>query len=388
MAGITPIYYSATAYPNIQSGQAVFITSLTTAGSLSFNESNKANGSVLVNRETNQIQSIATNLMAINGANMILADGNVAVFDKDYSSDVNADDAIKLLNGGENFGLSRSTSTLAVEAKKALLSADTLFYNLSNVKQQAYRLMFVPENLYTPGLSAELVDKFQNTRTPVSLTDTNYVNINFTADILSRTSDRFMLVFKMLTAPLPVTIVSITATGNADKSNSIHWTVEQQINIEKYEVERSADGRNFIALLSATPEGSNNGSTMQYSKNDMNPLVGDNFYRIKAISIGGQVQYSAIVKVFAQKQISNISVYPNPVAGKIAQVQFINQDKGVYDLKVVNGQGQVIYSGTSVVNSNYFIQLIPLGQSAPAGVYQLQITTITGNKINQALLVQ
>jgi hypothetical protein len=395
ISGVTPIYVSGNTYPNIQSGQAIFISAPFSAGSVTFNEVNKATGSSLVNRggansnnTINDIKMIATNLLAVSGTNLVMADGNAVVFDSVYSNGVDVDDASKLLNGGENFGLTRNGLSLAVEARGNLNSTDTLFYQLNNVRQQAYRLMFIPQNLGATGFTAELVDGYLNSRTAVSLVDTNYVDISFTADALSRASNRFMLVFKPAAGPLPVTIVSVSAYRNTDRSIGINWAVENQLNIDHYEVERSGDGRSFTGILTVAAEGSNNGNSVRYSKTDLSPLAADNYYRIKAVSISGQLQYSAIMKVAPDKSTAGIRIYPNPVVGRTVQVQFNNQAKGSYSLQVNNEAGQVIYQGKASVNSSNFVQSIQLAQSVSGGVYHLQIKNEAGTISTQSLLLQ
>jgi hypothetical protein len=380
-------------YPNIQSGQAIFIFG--TAGALlSFNEANKVNGSSLVQRgggnSNNTIADnklIRTNLMAVSGANLVMADGNAVVFDSAFSNAVDGNDARKLLNGGENFGLTRSGQSLAVEAKGELNSTDTLFYQLSNVKQQAYRLVFIPQNLVTTGLTAELVDGYLNSRTAVSLVDTNYVDISFTADALSRASNRFMLVFKPAAGPLPVTMVSVSANRNADRSIGINWWVENQLNIDHYEVERSGDGRSFTGILTVAAEGSNNGNSVRYSKTDLSPLAADNYYRIKAVSISGRLQYSAIVKVAPLSFLNSISVYPNPVVDKQMTVRFDGVDKGNYQLELSNVVGQVLYQASVSVNSVSYAEMISLPAATPSGSYQLRVLSADGTvRVQQVIL--
>ncbi len=388
----TSIYGSSTTNLNIiQSGQGFYVKAIASAdGTLTFAETNKISGSRLVTRvngpsnNVGAVPLISTNLLALNGAKYEMADGNAVVFDDAYSNAVDNIDALKPLNGGENFGLVRDAAKIAVEARKALVSADTIFYDMSNIRQPlSYKLQFIPENLSTANVSAELIDKFLNTRTPVSLADTNYVNITTSSNALSYAKDRFMLVFHPL-APVPVLFTSIAANRNTDNSIAVEWRVQNELNMDHYELERSADGRNFATLHTAAPL-VNNGGSAAYPYIDATPLTADNYYRVKALSVGGRVQYSAIVKVAAVNTRGNISVYPNPIESNIVQVVFTNQKAGHYSVQLINSLGQVIYKNKWTLSSGNQTNSIELNKDRASGVYRLQLISDTG--VTKVILV-
>ncbi|MEI2750097.1 MAG: hypothetical protein V9E88_15215 [Ferruginibacter sp.] len=63
-----------------------------------------------------------------------------------------------------------------------------------------------------------------------------------------------------------------------------------------YELQVSADGRNFSSLTHQQPANNNTGNA-RYDYTDYNSSSADIFYRVKAISNDGTVQYSRTVKV-------------------------------------------------------------------------------------------
>ena len=65
-----------------------------------------------------------------------------------------------------------------------------------NLRQQNYQLRFAPENMQRNNLSAFLIDNYLSSRTPISLTDSSFVNIQITAAAGSSKPDRFYLVFE------------------------------------------------------------------------------------------------------------------------------------------------------------------------------------------------
>ena len=176
---------------------------------------------------------------------------------------------------------------------------------------------------------------------------------------------------------MPVTFTTVSATRKDNRSIDVNWKVENEINIISYDVERSAGGSNFGSINSRAAL-VNNGGRASYLHNDLMALPADNFYRIKANSIGGQVQYSAIVKVSAVKQPNSISVYPNPVVDGNLQLRFIGQAFGNYQVQLSNAAGQVLYKTNVTVSSAVQSQLIPLPGNITGGSYQLRIVAADG----------
>ncbi|RYE22808.1 MAG: hypothetical protein EOP51_12325 [Sphingobacteriales bacterium] len=362
------IYDTSKTYPNMQSGQAIYVRSFSNNPRIQFNEDMKADSSMLVNRgasETENIQMISTMIYTSTG---LLRDGNRVVFDDAYSDAVDRNDAIKFNNNGVNFGLVRNTKNLSVEAKSALKINDTLFYRMSAIPTGDFKIGISAENLPQNGLRAELIDKFLNTRTAVSLNGDTYISFSTTAAATSKAADRFMLVFRKSLVVLPVNFVSISARRQADRTIAVNWKVTNEINIVRYEVERSADGVNFSGILTKAAAG-----TTSYDQADISPLAADNFYRIKAIGLGNDISYSAIVKVNGEKVSSTISVYPNPFVSSFT-MSFAAAKGAPATLQLVNMKGQVVHSRLiQVVKGSNAIAVDGL-PDLPGGSYQVIVT--------------
>lgn len=382
-AGSPTTYYPAgVPSPYIESGQAVFVQGNGSGGTIGFNENCKNSGSRLTNRPATangnflpaQRSFLFTSLFTQTG---LIADGNIVAFETGFGNDVNDYDAKKLFNPGENFGLSRDSMLLAVEARNPVVISDTLFYNIQNLKQQPYRFCFAPIN-FQPGIAAYLVDKFSNSSTPVSTTDSTFIDFSITATAGSNAADRFMLVFRQSTV-VPVFIVRISAARQPGNSVLVNWTVANETNIAQYVVERSGNGADFTFIGHAMPV-ANNGAGASYGFTDVNPLDGINFYRIRAVNQDGRLQYSSIARVDADKNSPGISVYPNPVSDNTINLSFVNQPKGNYSLILTNKLAQVIYKDElQVTQSNTFFGIRP-SATLPAGTYQLSIVSETGDK--------
>lgn len=121
---------------------------------------------------------------------------------------------------------------------------------------------------------------------------------------------------------LPVTVSDFSGQ-NATGYNRLNWTTATESNNRGFELERSADGKNFssIAFIATRSENGNSASALNYNYNDVRPLNGTNYYRLKQIDKDGKFTYSNVVVL--KSKISDIrfsSVYPNPASRELKLV--------------------------------------------------------------------
>ena len=377
------LYDMTYGYDSIQSGQAFFVESnLTGTASVGFVEANKSDGSRTVTRGggSEPLILINTNLHKNSGK---IADGNCVVFNNDYSKAFAKEDARKISNSGENLGITVQNYTAIIEGRPEITESDTIFYKMSNLRTDNYRLSFEPENLTGAGLQAFLIDNFLNSSTQISLTDSSWYNFAATSNAASKASNRFMLVFKAAGGPLPVTLTQVTAKRNADKTITVYWKVEQEQQLSHYEVERSADGLVFtkMATVSAT-------NAAEYTQLDAQPLLATNYYRIKAVSADGRVQYSSIVKVAPVQLFSSLAVYPNPVMKSKLQIQVTLANEGNYKIQLFNMGGQLAFEKAMLIKAGVQKLNIDLPKYLSKGNYRLSLNEAGGLNLSDNILLQ
>jgi hypothetical protein len=111
--------------------------------------------------------------------------------------------------------------------------------------------------------------------------------------------------------PLPVELVSFV--GEFENGTVLLvWKTSSELNNERFILERSVNGIDFIALYAV--EGAGTTSVPQeYSYTDQHPISGTNYYRLKQIDFDQAVTYSKIISVEATDQPGPlIIVFPNP----------------------------------------------------------------------------
>ncbi|HRO42324.1 MAG TPA: T9SS type A sorting domain-containing protein, partial [Flavipsychrobacter sp.] len=113
--------------------------------------------------------------------------------------------------------------------------------------------------------------------------------------------------------PLAIDIEHISAV-NVGSRNRVDWITAHEVNAEKFEVERSLDGKNFeyIGTVMAKGEASN------YSLWHELPFEGLNHYRLKMIDKGGRFEYSKTVNAVVRTNGAFVvQAFPNPVSDKL-----------------------------------------------------------------------
>ncbi len=186
--------------------------------------------------------------------------------------------------------------------------------------------------------------------------------------------------FSITSAPLPVSLVSL----NAYQKNSniiVEWNVANEVNLNRYEVEKADDGSNFtkVGTLAA-----NNQS--KYAWIDVNAKTGSNYYRLKMIDNDGTTKYSAVVSVKIDSEINTFTILNNPVIGNQLSVQFGGANKGTYYIKIYSQIGQLIFSksinhigGSATYNVGI--------NNVAKGIYQVSIINATNTLMNKTILV-
>jgi hypothetical protein len=193
------------------------------------------------------------------------------------------------------------------------------------------------------------------------------------ATIANKPANNQSYVFKP--GVLPVSFASVSVAKN-NGSHTVSWQTLNETNNAGFEVQRSMNGNNFSSILFVASKAVNgsSASSINYSANDVKPLQGTNYYRLKQIDKDGKINYSSIVSL---KNITSdawavIAVYPNPVKDKLT-VQLNTKDVNEVEIAVFNSLGkQVIKTNYSIVAGQ--TQTITDVASLPVGFYTLRIT--------------
>jgi hypothetical protein len=160
-------------------------------------------------------------------------------------------------------------------------------------------------------------------------------------------------------APTPVVLsnFSLQRSGN---SVSALWQSQQEINADRFEVERSYDNKTFFSVGTVASHG-NSSSVNRYSFVDnSNNRRGISLYRIKLIDKDGTVRYTEAKTVKGLSVATlDISLYPNPVA-RGAQTNIANL-KEPSIVQIVDYSGRIVNTSTTGNSSSFALPLLQKG---------------------------
>ncbi len=371
----------------LESGSGFFVKAKSTgSATVTFKESAKTIGLRTQNRLPVNMPTISPLLSIVNGGVATLADGAMAAFDAAYSNAVDDDDITKMLNTGENVSFKRAGVLLAIERRQNITSNDTLFLNISGTTTHLYQWDITSEYLADPQRTAFLRDNYLGRDTPLNLSGVTTVQFNTNNTPGTYANNRFMIIFQQA-AVVPVTFTSITATRNADKTVTVKWNTENEINMQEYKVEHSNDGTHFAEIGSQQPS-ANTGGSAGYSFIDTHATSTNNYYRIKGISLNGQDKYTAIVRVGALTATASADIYPNPVTDNTVNLRLENQPKGSYGLTITDKAGRVLHTETLQVNNDNMVRMINPGSKPAPGSYQLSLVDESGKITTIPFIIQ
>lgn len=185
--------------------------------------------------------------------------------------------------------------------------------------------------------------------------------------------------------PLPVKLSNIKAYEKLT-GVQIDWTAYSEENLNKYQIERSADGSVFTAIGDVTAR--NSMIATSYGFFDPNPLRGVNFYRLKSIDIDGKSAYSSIVKINLDKSVEGIILYPSPVTRGYISLQSADLAKGNYGVKMFTATGQQVYSQRFTHTGGSFNQTIHLPIGTRPGMYSIQLDNDDQKVMSKTFMVQ
>ena len=130
----------------------------------------------------------------------------------------------------------------------------------------------------------------------------------------------------------------INLQGEAeDQFVQLDWQTDLEEDISSFELQRSSDFFDFETIATFGPNASK-----AYFYQDMNPLRGNNIYRIKAIQNSRAYDYSNFVTVNYPK-LSPIRIYPNP-AGSSFELEILETKAGLVTLELFSTAGIRLFS--------------------------------------------
>ena len=169
---------------------------------------------------------------------------------------------------------------------------------------------------------------------------------------------------------LSLHLLTFTAK-RANTANLLNWTTAQEVNTDRFDIERSPNGTQF-SKIGTVKANSINGKyeyTDNQTRNEKQETVV--FYRLKMLDKDGQFTYSPIRQINIKHSTFNIVLFPNP-AKDILQLQIESNQKATLNLQVLAQDGKIVLSKQLTVQQGSSLQSLNISQLA-AGHYFLHV---------------
>jgi len=137
-------------------------------------------------------------------------------------------------------------------------------------------------------------------------------------------------------AVLPLRLLSFNVINN-DGHASLTWKTSNEINMNRFDIQRSLDARTFESIGSVSAR--NQSTEVTYSYNDPKPVSGTAYYRLNMIDNDGRSSYSGVVSINGKVPV-NLSVFPNPVVNNLVLSHPKAADNAI--IKIVSLNGSVV----------------------------------------------
>jgi len=184
-------------------------------------------------------------------------------------------------------------------------------------------------------------------------------------------------------APLPVELISFTAKLNGDQVD-LGWITASERNNDYFTVEKTADGQQFVEVLTQDGAGNSN-ELLQYAGVDPDPYGGISYYRLKQTDFDGTFKYSDLVPVQVQgDETFSMNIYPNPAPGEFYVSVFSGNNEDL-TVTITDVGGKVHYSGMMSKQKGNFTTPLNSDHRLAAGLYT--VTVSAGEKMVHGRLV-
>ncbi len=183
---------------------------------------------------------------------------------------------------------------------------------------------------------------------------------------------------------LPVELSSFKGWNNG-ATNTLQWTTESELNNNRFELERSADGQTFERIATIAGAGTTS-ETKSYLHEDAAPLMGINYYRLRQIDHDGTTDLSNLIAIEVTVEQGVQRFFPNPTTGQLVY-QFNAERKETLTLVVHNVLGQLLDTWTHA--SHLGINNKVLDWSAyPSGTYHVSVYNAQGTLLHTQAIIK
>jgi hypothetical protein len=175
-------------------------------------------------------------------------------------------------------------------------------------------------------------------------------------------------------APLPVELAWFRVARQA-KGVQLTWETASEVENSGFEVQVSADGKNFKKVDFVQSRAGNSSVAQRYIYLDTKTSsFGTRYYRLAQIDFDGTTTYSSIKAVTIDGSPVTVAAYPNPFTeGQQVALNLPAGESRRVSLVLTNALGQVVYNEQAQVQEGQDELLVNTAKANAKGIYLLNV---------------
>ncbi len=184
-------------------------------------------------------------------------------------------------------------------------------------------------------------------------------------------------------AVLPIELLSFS--GNYNKGIvTLNWSTTLEIDNKGFYIEKYSSGNDWESI--GFVEGNGTTEIQQgYNFTDKEPYSGKSFYRLKQVDFDGSFEYSNVISILVERELTDLLLFPNPNSGEVINLQFVSQKKGYLQIEILNQVGQRIF--TNNYNTENGTNNLKLSVSDfPSGLYFVKLITDRNSIVKEFII--
>lgn len=186
--------------------------------------------------------------------------------------------------------------------------------------------------------------------------------------------------------PLKANLLSFNAKLISNDNVELKWNSEGEENFNGYEIQRSTDNLNWTSLGFSAAKGNGISGEVNYLFNDVRPLAGRSFYRLKLVSGDSKFKHSDVRTITIQKGIQEITLMPNPAIDKVTLL--INTwTEGEANISVRDVAGRVLFQQVTSLQKGVNNTNLPIADRLSSGLYFIR-TEVNGESFVRKLIIK
>jgi hypothetical protein len=184
---------------------------------------------------------------------------------------------------------------------------------------------------------------------------------------------------------LGVKLLDFNASAKTKDLVSLIWSATKEESFNGYQVEKSLDGDNWKAIGFIAGSKSDDNNVHSYRFNDLQPIKGHMYYRLKLLNLNGTYEFSDVREVIINDLINTISIAPNPAKDKVS-LKINSNIKAEGSIRISNVYGESVLLQVAKIELGNNVIPVNRIDLLPAGTYIVQL--IAGGQIfTQKLII-